>query len=54
MTNSDAAMSGEKRSGRRPEGPPHARKGSAVQTVKRTLTESGEDNLTDRAASLTY
>jgi membrane protein len=54
MTNSDAATTGEKRSGRRPEGPPHAREGSAVQTVKRTLTEFGEDNLTDRAASLTY
>ncbi|HMG65715.1 MAG TPA: YihY/virulence factor BrkB family protein [Streptosporangiaceae bacterium] len=54
MTNSDAATTGEKRSGRRPEGPPHARKGSAGQTVKRTLTEFGEDNLTDRAASLTY
>ena len=54
MTNSYGATTGEKRSGRRPEGPPHARKGSAMQTVKRTLTESGEDNLTDRAASLTY
>ena len=29
----------EKRSGRRPEGPAHARKGSLVQTLKRTATE---------------
>jgi membrane protein len=54
MTNYDAARSADKRSGRRPEGPPHARKGSAAETVKRTLTEFREDNLTDRAASLTY
>src|SRR3984885_15132846 len=44
----------EKRSGRRPEGPAHARKGSATQTIKRTLTEFSEDNLTDAAAALTY
>jgi membrane protein len=44
----------QKRSGRRPEGPAHARKGSAVQTIKRTLTEFSEDNLTDSAAALTY
>ncbi len=44
----------EKRSGRRPEGPPHARKGSMLQTAKRTLTEFKEDNLSDAAASLTY
>ena len=44
----------EKRSGRRPEGPAHARKGSAVQTLKRTITEFSEDNLTDAAAALTY
>jgi membrane protein len=54
MTNADTERTGDKRSGRRPGGPPHARKGSAAQTVKRTLTEFGEDNLTDRAASLTY
>jgi membrane protein len=54
MTDSDAARTGDKRAGRRPAGPPHAREGSAVQTVKRTLTEFREDNLTDRAASLTY
>jgi membrane protein len=52
MTNPDVGT--DKRSGRRPEGPPHARKGSAAQTMKRTLTEFREDNLTDRAASLTY
>ena len=34
-----AGDSGEKRSGRRPEGPPHARKGSLFQTAKRTLSE---------------
>jgi membrane protein len=43
-----------KRSGRRPEGPAHARKGSLVQTLKRTVTEFSEDNLTDSAAALTY
>jgi membrane protein len=49
------ANSGErKRSGRQPEGPAHARKGSAVQTLKRTMTEFSEDNLTDSAAALTY
>ena len=44
----------EKRSARRPEGPAHARKGSLVQTLKRTFTEFQEDELTDRAAALTY
>ena len=44
----------EKRSGRVPEGPAHARKGSLVQTLKRTFTEFSEDELTDRAAALTY
>jgi membrane protein len=43
-----------KTSGRRPEGPAHARKGSLGQTLKRTLTEFKEDELTDRAAALTY
>ncbi len=51
---STPAETEEKRSGRRPEGPPHARKGTMTQTVKRTLTEFSEDNLTDRAAALTY
>ena len=46
--------SGEKRSGRRPEGPAHPRKGSLAQTLKRTFTEFKEDELTDRAAALTY
>jgi len=46
--------SDQKRSGRRPEGPAHARKGSLVQTLKRTVTEFQEDNLTDWAAALTY
>jgi membrane protein len=45
---------GEKRSGRRPEGPPHPRKGGIVQTVKRTIAEFKEDNLSDAAAALTY
>jgi membrane protein len=44
----------QKRSGRRPEGPPHARKGSLGQTLKRTITEFSEDELTDRSAALTY
>jgi membrane protein len=46
--------SGEKRSGRLPTGPAHARKGSLGQTLKRTFTEFKEDELTDRAAALTY
>jgi membrane protein len=46
--------SGEKRSGRIPAGPAHARKGSRGQTLKRTFTEFKEDELTDRAAALTY
>lgn len=44
----------EKTSGRLPEGPPHARKASLGQTVKRTLAEFKEDNLSDSAAALTY
>jgi membrane protein len=39
---------------RAPTGPPHRKKGSRGQTLKRTLTEFKEDNLTDRAAGLTY
>jgi membrane protein len=54
MSSDDAGSTGDKRTGRRPAGPPHARKGSAAQTLKRTLTEFREDNLTDRAAALTY
>jgi membrane protein len=46
--------SGEKRSGRLPAGPAHARKGSLGQTLKRTFTEFKEDALTDQAAALTY
>jgi membrane protein len=49
-----ARQDDEKRSGRRPEGPAHARKGSLFQTLKRTMTEFSEDNLTDAAAALTY
>jgi membrane protein len=44
----------QKRSGRRPEGPAHTRSGSLVETLKRTLAEFKEDELTDRAAALTY
>jgi membrane protein len=44
----------EKREGRRPEGPAHPQKAGVVQTVKRTITEFQEDNLTDSAAALTY
>jgi membrane protein len=43
-----------KRSGRQPQGPAHPRKGSAMQTLKRTVSEFSEDNLTDSAAALTY
>jgi len=50
----DAGNGDQKRSARRPEGPAHARKGSAFQTLKRTMTEFSEDNLTDAAAALTY
>lgn len=48
------ARTEEKRSGRRPEGPAHPRKGGIVQTVKRTIAEFKEDNLSDSAAALTY
>jgi membrane protein len=54
MTRHDESGRSEKRSGRRPEGPAHPRKGSLVQTLKRTITEFKEDELTDRAAALTY
>ena len=49
-----ATQADEKRSGRRPEGRAHPRKGGIVQTVKRTIAEFKEDNLTDSAAALTY
>ncbi len=51
---SSSRSTGEKRSGRQPEGSPHPRKGSTLQTLKRTITEFKEDNLTDWAAALTY
>jgi membrane protein len=35
-------------------GPAHPREGSLGQTLKRTFTEFKEDQLTDRAAALTY
>jgi membrane protein len=54
MTESTATDADLKRSGRRPEGPVHARKGGMVQTLKRTMTEFSEDELTDSAAALTY
>jgi membrane protein len=54
MTDSAERGTDRKRSGRRPEGPAHARKGSMSQTLKRTMTEFSEDNLTDSAAALTY
>jgi membrane protein len=44
----------EKHSAREPEGPAHKRKGGIMQTLKRTVTEFKEDELTDRAAALTY
>lgn len=39
---------------RDPAGPAHARKGGFGQTLKRAVFEFKEDNLTDRAAGLTY
>ena len=54
MSDATAAERQEKREGRRPEGPAHARKGSLFQTLKRTIAEFNEDELTDRAAALTY
>src|SRR5918999_1881228 len=54
MSREDDTGGSEKRSGRRPEGPAHAREGSLVQTLKRTFSEFKEDELTDRAAALTY
>ena len=54
MAEPSAVQTQEKRAGRRPEGPAHARKGGLVQTVKRTIAEFKEDNLTDWAAALTY
>ncbi len=53
MTDS-AQNDDQKRSARRPAGPAHAREGSLGQTLKRTMTEFSEDNLTDTAAALTY
>jgi membrane protein len=44
----------EKRSYRLPEGPAHPRKGGGFQTLKRTMSEFSEDQLTDSAAALTY
>jgi membrane protein len=54
VTDQGEARTDQKRSGRRPEGPAHARKGSMLQTLKRTVSEFSEDNLTDSAAALTY
>ena len=50
----DNIADSEKVEGRRPTGPAHARKSGLVQTLKRTVTEFKEDNLTDSAAALTY
>jgi membrane protein len=44
----------EKRSSRIPEGPAHPRKSGTGATLKRTLSEYSEDNLSDSAAALTY
>jgi membrane protein len=45
---------GEKTLGRRPEGPAYPRTAGTVGTLKRTVTEFGEDNGTIWAAALTY
>ena len=50
----DNVTDAEKKEGRRPEGPAHAARAGSVQTLKRTITEFSEDNLTDSAAALTY
>ena len=47
------SVTNEEAHGRRPRSD-HPRKGGVVQTVKRTVTEFKEDNLTDFAAALTY
>jgi membrane protein len=54
MSDASTDAGTEKTSGRRPEGPEHAHKGSTVQTLKRTMTEFSEDRLTDLSAALTY
>ena len=51
---SDEAQAGGDEDWRGPTGPAHEKKGSLGQTLKRTATEFKEDNLTDRAAALTY
>jgi membrane protein len=50
----EATDAEQTRPGRRPQGPTHARRGSLMQTIKRTWSEFSEDNLTDAAAALTY
>jgi uncharacterized BrkB/YihY/UPF0761 family membrane protein len=54
MSDTATIGSDRKRSGRQPEGPAHPRKGGLMQTLKRTISEFSEDNLTDSAAALTY
>ncbi len=54
MTDSATNGPDSKRSGRQPEGPAHPRQGGMMQTLKRTISEFSEDNLTDSAAALTY
>lgn len=54
MAEPSETRSEEKRSGRQPEGPAHPRKGGLLETVKRTIAEFREDNLTDFAGALTY
>ena len=54
MSSTVTDSSDERTPGRAPEGPAHARSGSLGQTLKRTLSEFSEDNLTDSAAALTY
>jgi membrane protein len=44
----------DEESWRDPAGPPHRRRGSLGQTLKRTVAEFKEDELGDRAAALTY
>jgi len=51
---SGVPVGGEKRLAREPQGPAHERTGGTLATLKRTLAEFKEDNLTDSAAALTY
>jgi membrane protein len=54
MSDHDAEQSSQKRLTREPQGPAYPRTGGMTATLKRTFAEFKEDQLTDRAAALTY